>query len=108
MTTKEAFTRLKRIYNDFDGTVDDCLALSMAMKALKREDDLDSAYAHGYTQAEAKFRAMIPERKKRTWIRTTNPSPVWVCSNCRNSINQIVGDDFCRFCGARMDGEEHE
>lgn len=37
MTRAEAKTRMKRIYNDFDGTVDDRLAMSLAIKALSQE-----------------------------------------------------------------------
>lgn len=30
------------------------------------------------------------------------------CSCCKETVAEYVEDDFCRYCGARMDGEEGE
>ena len=76
MTREEAIITLEH-YLDYwkmisDGEAfpidDDIEALQMAIEALKAEQDMDSAYAHGYTAAEAKFYEWKKTHGQNKWV----------------------------------------
>ncbi len=73
------------------------------------QEELENAYMHGYTAAEARYRDTL---RHGYWIESDTDG--FVCSVCRNGYrNQptLMGKpmfEYCPVCGARMDGEQNE
>ena len=79
-------------------------------------DELDNAYAHGYTDAEEKYRTSVQPRKGK-WIAThertllSHPNSItYVCSGCGYKFYTIYGlpskPNFCPDCGTDMRTDE--
>ena len=73
------------------------------------QDQIDNAYMHGYTAAEARYRDAL---RHGHWVASDEDG--FVCSVCRCGYkNQptLMGKpmfEHCPVCGARMDGEEDD
>lgn len=69
------------------------------------QEDLDNAYQHGWTAAEAEYRNSL---RHGYWIELAKCE--YRCSICGKTIfaDDINERNFCCCCGARMDGEQDE
>lgn len=71
------------------------------------QEALDSAYAHGYTNAEAHYQELLkqqPERKTGKWTRILVTEPCYYrCSAC--GAGEPAEYNYCPECGVRMEGE---
>lgn len=71
------------------------------------QDQIDNAYMHGYTAAEARYRDAL---RHGHWVASDEDG--FVCSVCRCGYKDqptMMGKpmfEHCPVCGARMDGEE--
>lgn len=102
MTNKEAYTRMKRIYNDYDGTLDDCHAMSMAIHALEQtrwipiktrsltEKEKEDFAEQGYSEDSISFMydCPLPEDGQEVLITTS-------CGDVR--LDTFCRDDGCYF-----------
>lgn len=83
-------------------TDDEKEALCLAVEALKAEQDTESAYAHGYTDAEAHFHS---ERNIGKWVKYNGKFYYdWICSECDSCSHERT--DYCPMCGAKMEEEK--
>lgn len=73
------------------------------------QEQIDNAYMHGYTAAEARYRDAL---RHGHWVASDEDG--FVCSICRCGYKDqptLMGKpmfDYCPVCGARMDGDKDE
>lgn len=78
------------------------------MPSVNVHEQIDNAYMHGYTAAEARYRDAL---RHGNWVASDEDG--FVCSICRCGYKDqptMMGKpmfDYCPVCGARMDGEKN-
>ena len=81
-------------------------ALYMAIKSLEsREDELEEAYAHGWTAAEDKYYQMIVRCKDCKWSEKFNGGKGNENKLICNSIGDVTDADGYCHCGERRDND---